>query len=95
MIPLDVAHASKSALSIATVISAVNVTIRCHTPPTFQRLCRDATANSSRLAGIEACPISCGIDVYVENSRVTKTRDREDHLIKKLCPKGPLFLDSR
>lgn len=43
----------------------------------------------------EACPISCGIDVYVEDGRITKMRDREDHLIKKLCPKGPLFLESQ
>lgn len=43
----------------------------------------------------EACPISCGIDVYVENGRVTKMRDREDHMIKKLCPKGPQFLESQ
>ena len=43
----------------------------------------------------EACPISCGIDVYVEDGRITKMRDREDHLIKRLCPKGPLFLESQ
>ncbi|MBI4528091.1 MAG: molybdopterin-dependent oxidoreductase [Deltaproteobacteria bacterium] len=43
----------------------------------------------------EACPISCGIDAYVEDGRVIKMRDREDHLIKRLCPKGPLFLESQ
>ena len=43
----------------------------------------------------EACPISCGIDANVEHGRVTKLRDREDHMIKRLCPKGPLFLESQ